>query len=59
MPHQRRKCAQRVTDIHTWADRGIGELLVSEDQQATLVNVDLASDFEDLRNWDIVRKSKT
>lgn len=37
--------------IHTFADTGIGELLVSDDQKASLITVDLTIDFLDTRNW--------
>ncbi len=40
-----------ITDIHTYSDRGIGELLVSHDRRSSLVTIDLSTDFQDSHNW--------
>lgn len=43
--------ADLIGDIHSFDETGIGELLTSADGMASLVMVDLASDFQDARNW--------
>lgn len=40
-----------IGDIHSFDETGIGELLASADGKASLVMVELASDFQDARNW--------
>lgn len=45
-----------ASDIHNFSDKGIGELLVSKDHQASLVTMDLPLDFQDTRNWEVIRK---
>lgn len=40
-----------ITAIHDLSDKGIGPLLVSDDQKASLVTIELALDFQDTRNW--------
>jgi RND superfamily putative drug exporter len=45
-----------IAKIHTYADRGIGALLVSNDSKSTLVTIDLATDFQDSANWQIVEE---
>ncbi|MDB5337478.1 MAG: hypothetical protein JWN70_3097 [Planctomycetaceae bacterium] len=44
-----------ITNIHTFSEPRTGDLLVSEDQRASLVTVDLAIDFQDNRNWELVQ----
>lgn len=46
-----KKTKKLITDIHDFSDRGIGALLTSEDQKASLVTMDLDMDFQDTRNW--------
>ena len=47
--------AKIVTEIHNFSDRGIGDLLVSDDHKASLVTMELALDFQDTRNWEAVQ----
>lgn len=44
-----------ISSIHTFSDTGIGELLVSEDQKASLITMDMTIDFLDTRNWEPVQ----
>lgn len=41
--------------IHTFSDTGIGDLLVSDDQKASLITIDLTIDFLDTGNWEPVQ----
>lgn len=45
-----------ITGIRTFADHGIGPLLMSTDRQASLVVVELSSDFMELRNFGVVHE---
>ena len=45
-----------IARIHSFAETGIGELLVSQDGMASLVMVELASDFQDGRNWQAIHE---
>lgn len=45
-----------IRKIHTFSDHGIGALLVSSNATAMLVTIDLATDFQDSANWNVVSK---
>ena len=42
--------------VRTFTDKSIGRLLISEDNKATLVMVELPTDFMDARNAEIIRR---
>jgi len=43
-----------ITSLHTFSDAGVGDLLVSEDQKASLITMELTIDFLDTQNWEPV-----
>lgn len=45
-----------VSQIQSFADQGIGKLMISEDRMASLISVDLSTYFQDVRNREIVRR---
>jgi len=45
-----------VAEIHSSSDQGIGQLLVSSDGKSSLVTMDLETDFQDSRNWTVIRQ---
>lgn len=46
-------------DIHTFSDTGIGDLLTSDDQKASLITIELPIDYQDTRNWEPVQEIST